>query len=1066
MRRLAEITLIATFTAVASAAADSSAKPVDFDREIRPILSDRCYACHGPDEKKRMANLRLDLKNGGAYSNRAGHTIIAPGDASSSRLLQRISASASRMPPESAGPPLSEPQIKLIRRWIDEGAKWELHWAYVAPQRPALPDVKNKAWSRNAIDRFVLARQEREGWKPSPEADKVTLLRRLSFDLTGLPPTPAEVGSFVADRSPNAYEKQVDRLLNSSRYGERMAMQWLDLARYADTHGYHIDSHRDMSHWRDWVIGAFNRNLPYNEFVTEQLAGDLLPNATLEQKVATGFLRNHMINFEGGAIAEEYQNEYVIDRVETTATSFLGMTMGCARCHDHKYDPISQREFYRFYAFFNTIPEKGLDGRRGNAEPVIQIPTPEQAAEQERVNQALAETQSALPDGEIAALQADWEKTRLKTLREPPRDALLAHYELDGNLADSSGHYARGRVIKGDLNFGAGMVDKAVEFGGEARVDFGPVADFDRDEAFSIVAWVRGNSILEMDAFHKIADEVTRQGFELAFSESIPIGDLRRGAQLSFRLTHRWPDDCIEIRTKDRLPQSSKDPDTPRPWYHVAITYDGSSKASGLTLWINGKPAAVDVLKDHLTGSIKNAASFQVGDKSRARPYKGQLDDIRIYSRVLASREIEQLAIDEPTRASLFLREQDRSKDQKNRLRDYFLSYDAPEHFRKLYADLKRLRAEKLFLEETIPTSMVMSEAEKKRDTVILGRGDYRNRGEKVSPGVPAILPPLPADAALNRLTLARWLVDPAHPLTARVAANRFWQMYFGAGLVKTAEDFGSQGEAPSHPALLDWLATEFIDTGWDVKAMQKLIVMSATYRQCSRLSSELREKDPDNRLLARGPRFRLPAEMVRDNALAVSGLLREKIGGPGVFPYQPAGLWEEIAYGDVYSAQSYSPGHGEDLYRRSMYSFWKRTSPPPSLMTFDAPDREKCTARRSVTNTPLQALVLLNDPTYVEASRVLAQRMLTEGGADPKQRIAFAWRLVLGRSPTAKEVRTLRDLVEVQRAEYRAHPEAAGQLLHVGESALDSKLNDVDLAAWTVVASTILNLDETITKE
>ncbi|HYL77281.1 MAG TPA: DUF1553 domain-containing protein [Bryobacteraceae bacterium] len=1045
--------------AVGAGPTDSRAKAVDFDRDIRPIFADRCFACHGPDEKQRMANLRLDQKDGGAYSTRRGHRLIAPGDSANSRLFQRISAaSATRMPPPAAGPALSADQIQLVKRWIDEGAKWEPHWAYVAPQRVAPPEVKNPAWVRNPIDRFILARLDREGWKPSPEAAKATLLRRLSFDLTGLPPTPAEIDAFLADHSANAYEKQVDRLLNSPHYGERMAMPWLDLARYADTHGYHIDSHRDQWHWRDWVIAAFNRNMPYSEFIVDQLAGDLLPNATIDQKIATGFNRNHMINFEGGAIAEEYQNEYVVDRVETTAVAFLGSTMGCARCHDHKYDPISQREFYRFYAFFNTIPEKGLDGRKGNAEPIAQLPTPEQAADQSRLKQELAAAERALPEKEIARLQADWEATA--TLRKPSQEKLLAHYEMDGNLVDSSGHYARGRILKGDVGFPAGMVDKAADFGADTHVDFGSIANFDTKDAFSIAVWVRGNSILPMDVFQKITDADSRQGFELVYGDAIPIGDLRRGAQLSFRLTHHWPGDAIEIRTKDYLPRESKDPDVPRPWYHVTITYDGSRRASGISLFINGKPAEVEILQDHLTGSIKNAASLVVEE------YKGQLDDLRIYNRVLAEGEIGELAVDEPARASLFLLEKARSKDQAARLREYFLTYAAPPDFRQIFARFKALKAAKRSLEEAIPTTMVMAESMKPRETAILGRGDYRNRGEKVTPGVPAILPPLPAGAPANRLTLARWIVDPANPLTARVAVNHFWQMYFGLGLVKTAEDFGSQGEPPSHPELLDWLATEFIRTGWDVKAMQKLIVMSATYRQSSRSTPELREKDPENRLLAHGPRFRLPAETIRDNALAVSGLLNEKVGGPPVFPYQPDGLWEETAYGDVYSAQSYTPSHGRDLYRRSMYTFWKRTSAPPSLITFDAPNREKCVARRAVTNTPLQALVLMNDPTYVEASRMLAQRLIAEAGADPNRRIALAFRLAMARKPTAKEEQILRDLARAGNAEYRAHPDQAAKLLRAGESKPDPKLNEADLAAWTMVASAILNLDETITKE
>jgi len=1039
---------------------DSRSKPVDFDRDIRPIFADRCFACHGPDEKQRMAGFRLDRKDGGVAR------LVVPGKAEDSRLYQRVSATSRRMPPAAAGPALSDTQIQLIKRWIDEGAKWEPHWAYVAPQAVAPPVVKNETWVRTPVDRFILARLEREGWKPSAEADKPTLLRRLSFDLTGLPPTPAEIDAFLADRAPDAYEKQVDRLLASPRYGERMAMQWLDLARYADTHGYHIDSHRDMWHWRDWVIAAFNRNMPYNEFIVDQLAGDLLPNATPEQKIATGFNRNHMINFEGGAIAEEYQNEYVVDRVETTSVAFLGTTLGCARCHDHKYDPISQREFYRFYAFFNTIPEKGLDGRKGNADPVLQLPTEAQAREQARVKEELAVAEKKLPEKEIAALQTKWEAGRWESMPKPPQTGLIAHYEMDGSLADSSGHYARGRILRGEVGFGTGIVDKDADFGNDSVVDFGPVGDFDRGDKFTIAGWVRENRNEPMDVLHKLAGGEAKQGYELVFGESIPIGDLRRGSQIGFRLTHRAPDDAIEIRTKEHLPRDMKESGVPRPWYHVAITYDGSSKVAGLVMWINGERANVDVLHDHLTGSFRNSGTLRVGAVDGAEAFKGQLDDLRIYGRVLDAAEIRELAIEEPARATLFMPEKARSRDQTYRLREYFLTYGAPESYRQAYAELTRLKAQRRMIEDEIPTSMVMSEMGKPRETAVLARGDYRNRGEKVMPGVPAILPPLAAGAPLNRLTLAKWIVDPANPLTARVAVNHFWQMYFGIGLVKTAEDFGFQGEAPSHPELLDWLATEFERTGWDVKRMQKLLVMSAAYRQSSHVTPELEEKDPENRLIARGPRFRLPAEMVRDNALAVSGLLNPKIGGAPVFPYQPPGLWEEIAFGDVYSAQTYTPSHGQDLYRRSMYTFWKRTASPPELITFDAPNREKCVARRAVTNTPLQALVLMNDPTFVEAARTLAQRMIAEAGTDANRRIAFAFRLATARNPNAEETRVLRDLERAQLAEYQAHPDEAEKLLHVGESKADAKDKPAELAAWTMVASAILNLDETITKE
>ena len=1025
----------------------SAAPKIDFDREVRPIFSDKCFACHGPDEKQRQAGLRFDTKEGGSR-------VIIPGDSGNSRLLQRISATnkANRMPPPASGLSLSDSQIDLIRRWIDQGAGWETHWSYVPPKRPNLPSVRRKNWIRNPIDTFILAKLESENLTPSPEADKATLLRRVSFDLTGLPPTPAELDSFEADKSSDAYDKRVDALLLSPRYGERMAMQWLDLARYADTHGYHIDSHRDMWPWRDWVIDAFNRNMPFDRFTVEQLAGDLLPHATRAQKTATGFNRNHMINFEGGAIPEEYQTEYVVDRVEATSTVWMGMTMGCARCHDHKYDPIKQKEFYQFFAFFNTIPEKGLDGRTGNAEPMLPLPSSSQQQELETVNRGIAATQEALPDKELAALQAEWEKTRLATLPAAPRSGLLAHYELDGHLADTSGFYRHGRIISGEVGYAEGPVGRAAVFNGETQVDF-PSPDR-RQEAFSLAVWLKPAARNEVVVLQSL--DGSGAGFQLALDEASVIADLKRGSHVQFNLLDGEPGNGIRIQTKERFAQQST--------YHVAIVYDGSGAASGIKLCVDGIPREVDVISDSLSGQPARAAALQIGAKKFGNPYKGQLDDLRWYDRQLTAAEVEQLAIDEPVRSALSSVK--RSKDQKDRLHEYFLTHDAPEEIRKTYADLKILQSRKKQLDKLIPTVMVMQEMEKPRDTFVLGRGDYRNHLDKVTAAVPAALPPLPKGAPLNRLGLAQWLVDPSHPLTARVAVNRYWQMYFGVGLVKTTEDFGSQGEAPSHPDLLDWLATEFIRTGWDIRAMQRLVVTSAAYRQASRVTPELLEKDPENRLLARGPRFRLQAETIRDTALAVSGLLHEQIGGPSVFPYQPKGLWEETAYGDVYSAQTYSPGAGADLYRRSMYTFWKRTSPPPSLNTFDAPDREKCTARRARTNTPLQALALMNDPTYVEASRALAQRMILEAGRDPAARINFAFRLATARKPSAKERQVLRDLAEREFSGYQRNQDAARKLLRVGEAKFDAKLEPAEVAAWTTVASVILNLDETVTKE
>ncbi len=1080
--------------ALAQTPSPQKPKGVDFNRDIRPILSDNCFTCHGPNEGDRQANLRLDIKEGGAFDPRDGYRVIVPGSSAESRLYQKISAKdeAERMPPVMSGRTLTTKQIELIREWIDQGARWETHWAFATPQRPLAPEVKNQRWPRNEIDRFVLARLEREGLKPAHEADKATLLRRVTLDLTGLPPTPAEVKAFLADQSPGAYDKVVDRLLASPHYGERMAMQWLDLARYADTHGYHIDSQRDMWRWRDWVIQAFNRNLPFDEFTMEQLAGDLLPNPTQEQKLATAFDRNHMINFEGGAIPEEYHNEYVVDRLDTTATVWMGTTLACARCHDHKYDPFRQRDFYRFYAFFNGVPEKGLDGQRGNAVPVMQLPSAEQQHQLDDLKKKIAGVKEAMPQKEIASLQADWEKTALTTIPSDTHGGLVALFEFEKDLADTSGRNLPAKVLRGGVTYGYGAVGKAAEISGEADVELGDVDSFDPSHQFTLAFWFSPGSKFEMAVLQKIDDPKTRRGFELLLDDTEWVGWQKRSSHIIVRLIHSWPDDAIEIRTKERVRFRMP---------HVTLTYDGSGKAAGLQVFLDGKPQEVEIVKDHLTGPISSARPLEVGNKELGKAFKGRMDDLRIYNRVLAVPEIEQLAIHQPARAlvsglsgaceefshlkdSEVLVESDdplveqskvdtpaygikeQCESEKDGLRDYFLTWVAPENYRKLHAELKGLKEQKAELDKAIPDIMVMEDMSQPRETHILARGDYRNKGEIVTPGVPSVLPPLPAGAPPNRLGLAKWLIDPSNPLTARVSANRYWQLCFGTGIVKTSEDFGSQGDSPSHPELLDWLATEFVRTGWDVKAMMRLIVTSATYRQSSRVTPELHEKDPENRLLARGPRFRLPAEIVRDNALSVSGLLNPSVGGPSMFPYQPAGLWEEMAFGEGFTAQTYTPSKGAELYRRSMYTFWKRTVPPPSLTTFDAPDREKCTARRAVTNTPLQALVLLNDPTYVEAARALAERTLTEAGRGSAQRINYAFRLATARHPAARELQVLRQLAWRELAHYRRDKDSAVKLLRVGDADYDKKLDPSELAAWTTVASAILNLDETVTKE
>ena len=1022
----------------------------DFNREVRPILSDNCFQCHGPDEKHRLAGLRLDVRES-AFSESARGKLIVPGDSSKSLLYQRVSHADDRrrMPPKSTDKVLTLKQVDTLKRWIDAGANWETHWAFTAPKHAGLPP----GIAKNPIDRFILARLEKEGLKPQPEADRITLLRRLSFDLTGLPPTLDAVHAFVNDKSPDAYEKQVDRLLASPSYGERMTMPWLDIARYADSHGYHIDSQRDMWPWRDWVIKAFNSNMPYDQFTVKQLAGDLLPNASVDDKIATGFNRNHMINFEGGAIPEEYLAEYVADRAETTSTAFMGLTLGCARCHTHKYDPITHKEFYQFVAFFNTVNEEGLDGREGNAKPFLKLPTPEQEKQEKLTKDSVAADDKLLKSDEVVKGFDDWKQSLTAKTPLIDRDGLIAHYEFDGSLGDSSGRYQNGRTIVGDPGFGPGQIARAISFDGQTTVGLGRGASFEKTDPFTIAMWVRyGGGKQQQPILERIADLKTRRGYEVWFDDSVLVGIQRRAAHVVFRMTSNWPSDARVLQTNDRFTQGE--------WHHIAFTSTG-------LLYIDGKPQEAVVLTDALTGSISApGAEILAGVKEPdAARFSGALDDLRFYNRLLGADEALYIGRDYPVRAILSGIGGKLTKQEDDRLRDYYFKNVAPAEIQARYGELAALRKQATVLDKQILSTMVMNESETPRETFILVRGDYSNKGEKVTPGTPAILPPLPTAEKPNRLTLARWLVDPAHPLTARVAINRYWQMYFGLGLVKTAENFGSQGESPSHPELLDWLATEFVRTNWDVKAMQRLIVTSAAYRQSSKVTPELLEKDPENRLIARGPRFRLPAETVRDNALATAGLINPKIGGESVLPYQPAGIWEELAFGDGFSRQTYEQSHGPDLYRRSMYTFWKRTAPPATMLTFDAPDREKCSARRLATNTPLQALVLLNDPTYLEASRALAQRVLREA-KDPTQRARLAFELVTSRQPDKQELAILTKLARQQLANYTRDLNSAAQFLKAGELPVDASLNPVELAAWTAVSSALFNLDETITKE
>jgi hypothetical protein len=1046
-------------------AAASDPTRVEFNRDIRPIVSDTCFKCHGRDKHARKAELRLDVRDEAVKRRESGDsqiTPIVPGDTAHSEAWRRIIAKDpdDLMPPPDSHLVLTDKQKETIRRWIEQGAEYQPHWSFLPVKKPAMPHVTHQGLVRNEIDAFVLARLEAEKLEPAPEADKRSLIRRVTLDLTGLPPTTSEVEAFVNDSAKDAYERVVDRLLASPRYGERMALDWLDAARYADTHGFNNDSLRFMWRWRDWVIDAFNANKPYNTFITEQLAGDLLPNASLDQKIASAFNRNHVMNSEGGIIDEEYRVEYVADRTSTAGTVFMGLTLGCARCHDHKYDPLTQKEFYQLFAFFNSLQEKGQIPATLDSDPLLKAPTKTQQQELAAMAKEIAPLEQARQARVTLAEQtrSQWEPQLRATQRATTRPApttqgLLVHLPLNEkdtsltDVVDAARPTAAGKLT-GKRVPTTGRIGGAIQLDGATAIDLGKdVGNFGRMDKFSLGAWIKPSSPEAGAIVARMDEAAASRGFDLLISNG----------KLEAHVISAWPANGMRVEAKQGLAAGE--------WHHVAVTYDGSGKGAGLKLYVDGAPIDMTVTNDTLTGESKAVnVPLLVGRRSAGAPFKGALDDVRVYGRELSAAEVRAVMGIDPIGEILTIDLGKRTPAQREVLRDHYLKAFDPE-YQAVQAKLETATKREAKLNADVPTVMVMEEMNPPRPTFLLKRGAYNAPGDPVSPGVPAALPSLPKGAPANRLGLAMWLTDPGHPLTSRVAVNRFWYQYFGVGLVKTMEDWGVQGEPPSHPELLDWLASRFMSSGWDVKALQRLIVTSATYRQAARYTPELIERDPENRLLARGPRMRLSAEAIRDNALALSGLLVNKLGGPSVMPYQPPGLWEDVVVGADYPGTKYVQGHGEDLYRRSMYTFWKRTAPPPALNTFDAPEREFCQIRRPQTNTPLQALVLLNDPTYLEASRKLAERMMHEGGAAPDDRLAFAFRLATAHPPTPDELKVLRETFDRRLAQYKSKPDAASKLLSIGESPRDPKLDAPELAAYTTVASMLLNLDEVITK-
>jgi hypothetical protein len=1001
-----------------------AAPAIEFNRDIRPIFSDKCFTCHGPDAANRKTKMRLDIEFTAKIELRGGRHSIVPGDPDASEIYRRISSDnkAVRMPPAYLGrEKLTAREISLIRDWIAQGAKWQPFWSFIPPQRPPLPAVKNSAWVRNPIDAFILSRLEREGLSPSPEADKRTLIRRVTLDLTGLPPTPAEIEAFLADASPSAYENVIDRLLASPRYAERMAFRWMEAARYGDTNGYQTDGPRQMWRWRDWVLDAFNRNMPYDQFTVEQLAGDLLPNATLSQKIATGFNRNHRTNGEGGIIPEEYRVEYVADRAQTTATVWMGLTLGCARCHDHKYDPFLQKDFYRLFAYFNSIPnEKGFSYNYGNEEPYIKAPSPEKKQRLNLLDQrvAAAEARYSALHPRLEKKQARWERH----LRPGSRDWTVTEalqFRSPSDLPVFDGKHSVD--TPGDKN----------------------VAYFGYLDPFTFSAWIdpstpNGGIVSRSEDYF----EGTGQGLYLI------------NGKLRVHIIHRWTDLGIRLETKT--------PVKLHEWQNVVVTYDGKRKASGIHVYIDGIDRPVNILFDQLNEPfhVNKKIPIRIG-AAGGKFFEGGIRDVRIYARALAPEEAAAISAPQTLSEIAALPAATRSRAQLQKMELAFLATRAPRALKKARLELREAHAERDRFYDSIPTVMVMADSPTPRESFLLVRGAYDKHGEPVTPGVPASLPQPPADSPANRLTLARWITARSNPLTARVAVNRYWQSYFGFGIVKTVDDFGSQGEWPVHPELLDWLAVEFMDSGWNIKAMQRTIVLSATYRQSSKITPELLEKDPDNRLLARGPRLRLGPEVIRDSALAAAGLLVEKVGGPSVKPYQPPGLWQELAGGDGYVQDK-----GPALYRRSLYTYWKRTVTPPFMANFDSPNREVCTVYENRTDTPLQALDLMNDVTFLEASRKLAERMMREGGSSAAGRIDYGFELLLARAPKNAERQVLLDSFNAFDAKYRANRKAANVYLSYGEAERQKHLNSADLAAYSTVASLLFNLDEAVTKE
>ncbi len=1053
------IAFVSGLACLAAAAVTSAADKLEYNRDVRPILTENCFACHGPDSASRKADLRLDKREIAIE-----HDAIVPGKPSQSSVVSRIfeEDADTVMPPPATKKKLTAAQKETLKRWVAEGAEYQPHWSLIAPTRPALPPVKNTEWVKTPIDAFILAKLEASGLTPAPEADRRVIARRLSLDLTGLPPEPALVEAFVSDKSANAYEAYVDRLLEMDAWGEHRGRYWLDVARYADTHGIHFDNYREIWAYRDWVITALNKNMPFDQFIVEQLAGDLLPNPTLEQKIATGFCRCNITTNEGGIIDEEYKVLYARDRTETFGQIFLGMTAGCAVCHDHKFDPISTKDFYSLTAFFDNTTQAVRDGNIKDTPPILVVPTMADRPRWDALQAEIATTKARLDarklaaQGEFDAWLASIKTEDLKTY--VPQEGLALRASLTEGEGKSITVIAGGesREINREKAIswveGREPKEKALSLRTDPAIELADAGDFDADQPFATSIWVKlgrrnqsGAIVARMDS------KSDYRGWDL-WLEADKVGT---------HIVNKWSDDALKVVSQTPLKVNE--------WTHVCVTYDGSKKAAGVRVYYNGKPQPTNIAADKLKGTIRTSVPFKIGQRDSDQKLQMMtVADLRLFARGLTSQDAAQLATVGDIEKFVAKRTEERVGEEKNKALDWWLSA-VDGKSREIDAAIRTLQDEETKIKSRGTIAHVMNERKDEPMAYILYRGEYDQRRDQVKAATPSALPEMPNDLPKSRLGLAQWLLRPEHPLMARVTVNRFWQELYGTGLVRSSGDFGVTGELPSHPELLDWLAVEFRapsngDKGWDLKKFYKLLVMSNAYRQASVTTPEKLTKDADNRLLSRGPRFRMDAEMIRDYALAASGLLNRKIGGASVKPYQPEGVWEAVAMIGS-NTRDYKRDAGDSLYRRSIYTFWKRAAPPASMDILNAPNRETCTVRRERTDTPLQALVTLNDVQFIEAARHLAQRVITQGGDKDEDRIDFLARRLLARPLSTAELPIVKSSLASLVEHYRANLDDAKQLIAVGESKPDANLDAASLAAWTMLANELMNLDEVLNK-